>query len=66
MPKGEFGIHPGRVDITIHDPIPASDYTLEQRKELIEATRQAIIAGLAPEEWPAEETKATDKPRPEA
>jgi 1-acyl-sn-glycerol-3-phosphate acyltransferase len=60
MRKGEFRIRPGRVRITIHDPISAAGYALEQRKELIEVTRQAIISGLAPEEWPREETKLVD------
>ena len=55
MPKGQFAIHPGVVRITIHDPISAAAYALEQRKELIQVTRQAIVNGLAPEEWPLEE-----------
>jgi 1-acyl-sn-glycerol-3-phosphate acyltransferase len=54
MPKGHFAIHPGRVRITIHDPIPAGNYTLESRRELIDATRQAIVGGLNPDEWPAD------------
>src|ERR1019366_5626241 len=64
MPKGEFGIHPGRVRITLHDPISAADYGLEQRKELIEATRQAIMKGLEPEELPIEEKQAPTKTPP--
>jgi 1-acyl-sn-glycerol-3-phosphate acyltransferase len=54
MPKGRFAIHPGLVRITIQDPISAADYTLEQRRELIQVTRQAILKGLDPEEWPRE------------
>jgi 1-acyl-sn-glycerol-3-phosphate acyltransferase len=54
MPKGHFGIHPGLVRITIQDPIHAADYTLEQRRELIQVTRQAILKGLDPDEWPRE------------
>jgi 1-acyl-sn-glycerol-3-phosphate acyltransferase len=54
MPKGRFAIHPGVVRITIHDPIPAADYTVERRRELIRVTRQAILKGLDPEEWPRE------------
>jgi 1-acyl-sn-glycerol-3-phosphate acyltransferase len=57
MPKGTFAIHPGTVRITIQDPIPAGEYTPEQRMELIQRTRQAILPGLEPEEWPAEEGK---------
>jgi hypothetical protein len=52
MPKGTFAIHPGRVRITIHDPISAADYTLERRKDLIEVTRRAILKGLDPDEQP--------------
>jgi 1-acyl-sn-glycerol-3-phosphate acyltransferase len=55
MPKGHFAIHPGTVRITLHDPISAADYTLEQRRELVERTRQAILRGLEPDEWPLEE-----------
>ncbi len=55
MPKGEFVIRPGRVRITIHDPIPAENYSIDDRQELAERTRQAIIKGLDPEEWPAAE-----------
>ena len=55
MPKGQFVIHPGRVRITIHDPISAADYAPEERGKLIERTRQAILKGLAPEEMPVEE-----------
>ena len=58
MPKGEFVIRPGRVRITIHDPISAQDYTMEDRTELIQVTRQAILKGLDPEEWPAEQKMA--------
>ena len=55
MPKGHFAIHPGQVRITIHDPISAAQYTLEQRRELIEVTRQSILKGLGPDEWPLPE-----------
>jgi 1-acyl-sn-glycerol-3-phosphate acyltransferase len=63
MPKGQFVIHPGRVRITIHDPISAENYTLEKRQELIEATRQAILRGLDAEEWPVGEAeRVAEKP----
>jgi 1-acyl-sn-glycerol-3-phosphate acyltransferase len=63
MPKGTFAIHPGRVRITIQDPISAADYTLEQRRDLIQVTRQAILKGLDPEEWPREQAEtAAEKP----
>lgn len=52
MPKGRFAIHPGRVRITIHDPVETQNYTLDERAGLAELTRQAILKGLEPEEWP--------------
>jgi 1-acyl-sn-glycerol-3-phosphate acyltransferase len=55
MPKGKFAIHPGRVRITFHDPISAANYDLADRRALIRVTRQAILQGLAPEEWPRDE-----------
>jgi 1-acyl-sn-glycerol-3-phosphate acyltransferase len=63
MPKGQFAIHPGRVRITIHDPISAADYTLEQRQELMQVTRQAILKGLDPDEWPVGERATVDEAR---
>lgn len=70
MPKGKFAIHPGVVRITIQDPISAGDYSIEQRRDLIRATRQAIIQGLDADERPfekngnagGEETAADTKP----
>jgi 1-acyl-sn-glycerol-3-phosphate acyltransferase len=58
MPKGQFVIHPGRVRITIQDPISAENFTLEGRRELIKLTRQAVMKGLDPEEWPLGEEEA--------
>ena len=55
MPKGTFAIHPGKVRITIHEPIPTSGFTIEQRRDLIKLTRAAILKGLDPDEWPREE-----------
>lgn len=57
MPKGKFAIRPGRVRITIHDPISTDKYTVDQRGELIEETRRAIVKGLESEEQPLEEPK---------
>ena len=55
MPKGEFAIHPGRLRITIQEPISAAAFTIESRRDLMEQTRQAILKGLALEERPLEE-----------
>lgn len=52
MTKGKMAIHPGRVRITLHDPVSTQGLTLEDREILIQRVRQAILAGLAPDEWP--------------
>jgi 1-acyl-sn-glycerol-3-phosphate acyltransferase len=64
MPKGRFAIHPGRVRMTLHAPIDAGNYTLD---ELMQATRQAVLKGLDPEERPLEssETPARKEPQGE-
>jgi 1-acyl-sn-glycerol-3-phosphate acyltransferase len=63
MPKGQFAIHPGCIRITIHDPIPAENYVLEGRRQLMDRTRQAILKGLDPEEWPVTEPETVaEKP----
>jgi 1-acyl-sn-glycerol-3-phosphate acyltransferase len=61
MPKGQFVIHPGRVRITIHDPISAENYGLEQRRDLMNRTRQTILKGLDPDEWPASELESASE-----
>jgi 1-acyl-sn-glycerol-3-phosphate acyltransferase len=61
MPKGKFAIYPGLVRITIHDPISAADYTVENRRELIHVTRQAILQGLESDEWPVTHQKTIVK-----
>jgi 1-acyl-sn-glycerol-3-phosphate acyltransferase len=46
MRKGEFKIRPGHVKVTFHDPIDVTAYSLEDRDELIERVRAAIVSGL--------------------
>jgi 1-acyl-sn-glycerol-3-phosphate acyltransferase len=53
MPKGKFVIRPGRVRITFHDSIATEGLTTEDRDVIIERVRQAILAGLAKDEWPS-------------
>jgi len=52
MPKGKFAITPGPVRITIHDPVHTEGCTMDDRDKIMERVRQAILSGLAPEEWP--------------
>ena len=53
MPKGKFVIRPGRVRITFHGSIPTEGLTTEDRDVIIERVRQAILTGLAKDEWPS-------------
>jgi 1-acyl-sn-glycerol-3-phosphate acyltransferase len=55
MPKERFAIYPGRVRITLQDPVPTQGLTHEDRDALIQRVRQAILAGLEPDEWPRQE-----------
>lgn len=55
MRKGQFVIHPGRVRITIHDPIPTAGRTPDERDLIIAEVRQALLSGLEKDEWPLEE-----------
>jgi 1-acyl-sn-glycerol-3-phosphate acyltransferase len=58
MRKGEWSIRPGTIRITFHDPVPTKGCTMDDRAEIIERVRKAIISGLTPEEWPFEKAKA--------
>ena len=52
MPRGSFKIHPGQVRITIHDPVPTTGCTIDDRSKLATQVRRAIMTGLSPEEQP--------------
>ncbi len=52
MPKGKFAIHPGRVRVTFHEAIETKDSSLDALPDVLRRVRQAILAGLAPDEWP--------------
>jgi 1-acyl-sn-glycerol-3-phosphate acyltransferase len=55
MRKGEARLHAGTVRITIHEPVPTQDCSIDDRARIMEAVRAKILSGLAPEEWPVEE-----------
>ena len=55
MRKGEISLRPGTVKITFHDPVMTEGCTVEDRGRIMEAVREKILAGLAPEELPLEE-----------
>ena len=52
MRKGSFTLKPGKIQIVIGDPINTSGYTFDTVQELIDKTRQAIIANFDPEYIP--------------
>lgn len=62
MPKGKFVIHPGRVRITFHDPVPTAGRTLDDRGLVMAQVRQALLSGLEKDEWPLEELAAQPAP----
>jgi 1-acyl-sn-glycerol-3-phosphate acyltransferase len=53
MPKGKFVMRPGSVRITFHDSIATEGLTPEDRDIIIDRVRQAILTGLAKDEWPS-------------
>jgi 1-acyl-sn-glycerol-3-phosphate acyltransferase len=55
MPKGKFVIRPGRVRITVHEPVATEGSAIEDRQLIIDRVRQAILAGLERDEWPLEQ-----------
>jgi len=49
MRKGSFILKPGKIQVVVGDPIDTSSYTSETIPELINKTRQVIIANFNPE-----------------
>lgn len=54
MRKGDFRIHPGKVCITIHDPVTTAGCSITDRAKIVMQVRRAIMSGLLPEEQPLE------------
>jgi len=52
MPKGEFVMRPGRVRITIHEPVRTEGLTPEELGTVVGRVRQAILSGLEEDERP--------------
>jgi 1-acyl-sn-glycerol-3-phosphate acyltransferase len=48
LPKGTLRLLPGRIDITIHDPIDPTAYGPDDRERLMADVRAAIGSGLPP------------------
>jgi 1-acyl-sn-glycerol-3-phosphate acyltransferase len=49
MCKGSFTLKPGKIQIVIGDPIDTSSYTTDTVQDLINKTRQTIIANFDPD-----------------
>lgn len=49
LPKGSLAFTPGRVEVVVGDPIKSREYTHDQVDELIQRTRNAIIANFDPD-----------------
>jgi 1-acyl-sn-glycerol-3-phosphate acyltransferase len=52
MRKGDWAIHTGTMQVTIHDPILTIDRSLDDG--IIEEVRRVILQGLSRDEWPLE------------
>ena len=55
MGKGEAAIHAGRIRVTFHDPVRTDHRSLEDRDQVMEEVRQALLSGLDEDEWPLED-----------
>jgi len=53
MQKGKWTLRPGEVTIRFGPAVDASEYTLEQRGELLARVESLVAAGLPPEQQPA-------------
>ncbi|MGH9326101.1 MAG: lysophospholipid acyltransferase family protein [Terriglobia bacterium] len=52
MPKGSFSMHSGVVRVIFHEAVETRGSSLDDLPEILCRVRQAILAGLAPEERP--------------
>jgi len=62
IPKGSLCVRPGSVRITFHDPVVTAPGTRRDREAIMTAVEKAIIAGLAPQEYPANAEKLSSVP----
>ena len=52
MPKGDWKLHAGEVRVRFCAPIDASQYTIDQRAELIDRVQAEVAEALPPEQQP--------------
>jgi 1-acyl-sn-glycerol-3-phosphate acyltransferase len=49
LPKGSVDVHPGRITVTVGDPIDTTGYDHDAMGALMKKTRDVIGGNLAPE-----------------
>src|SRR5438445_6218743 len=62
MEKRSLVIHPGEIVVEFLDPIDGSGYSIEQRDSLNEKIREAMAAGLPPDQRPLDFPGAAAEP----
>jgi 1-acyl-sn-glycerol-3-phosphate acyltransferase len=55
MRKGEWAMHSGIMRITLQDPVRTDNRSLNDREQVMEEVRRAILQGLDEEEWGMED-----------
>ena len=55
MRKGERAMHPGVIRITLQEPVRTDNRSLDDRDQVMEEVRNAILQGLEEEEWGLED-----------
>jgi len=48
LPKGSLKVNPGKIQVVIGDPLETADYSTADVQELIDRTRQTIMANFNP------------------
>jgi len=51
MRKGEWAMHSGLIRITLQNPVRTDNRSLDDRDQVMEEVRRAILQGLEKEEW---------------
>ena len=46
QPPGKYGVQPGCIRVLIHDPISTAGAQFEDRKRIVQLTRDAIASAL--------------------
>ena len=55
MRKGEWAMHSGVIRITLQEPVRTDNRSVEDRDQIMEEVRQAMLQGLEKEEWGMED-----------